>query len=416
MKTVKFPLVFLILSLFIIAGCTEDPDDPEEVNPKYLIETEKIGSTIYASVLTQFLSQNNELDVDAYINYNVELHKIIYKTYFEGDTIEASGVFAFPVSPDKSFPIISYQHGTIFTKAEAPTVYLKTGGYLTNQSEMNEAFAGILMASAGNIILIPDYIGFGESSEFFHPYMHVEYTNNAVLDMIRASKEFIAVEEPCKSNNKLFLLGYSQGGSATAGSLYAIENVAANSDIEVTAAAAGSGAYNLTKFREYVMNLTGPYERPSFILYIFESLSKYSQADTDYSLVFSEEFAETVPAMIDGTTTSSTIDNELGQYVGRIFNDNFEDDEIFNTSEEYASLRAAFELNSVEGWNIETPLNLYYGFKDSWVPSTQSSWFYASFPDSKKGSTVQSKSLGQLNHTQAYLPTIIDALDWFSNY
>lgn len=412
MKALKFTWVIIALSLLFFVSCSEDPDDPEvKIEPRYLVETETI-STIYTASLKQLLQTTGDANgIADQLNYDVELYSVVYKTYFEGDTIEASGVFACPVSSSKSFPMISYQHGTIFTKAEAPTVYLESQGYLTNQG--NEALAAIVMASAGNIVVMADYIGFGESEDFFHPYMNVEYTNNAVLDMIRASKEFIAVDAPCASNNKLFLLGYSQGGSATTGSLKAIETEAANSDIEVTAAVAGSGAYNLSEFRKYVMNLTSGYQKPSFILYIFESLKEYSPADIDYALIFEDEYAEMVPGMIDGSTNSYVIDNELGTYMGRIFNDNFEDDEIFNTSDDYAPLREAFDANSVEGWDIETPLKLFYSNGDIWVPASQSSVFYASFPSAKQGSTVKLNPLTGLDHVGAFYPTILGALEWF---
>ncbi|MBN1767813.1 MAG: prolyl oligopeptidase family serine peptidase [Prolixibacteraceae bacterium] len=412
MKALKFTWAIIALSLLFFVSCSEDPDDPEvKIEPRYLVETETI-STIYTASLKQLLQTTGDANgIADQLNYDVELYSVVYKTYFEGDTIEASGVFACPVSSGKSFPMISYQHGTIFTKAEAPTVYLESQGYMTNQS--NEALAAIVMASAGNIVVMADYIGFGESEEFFHPYMNVEYTNNAVLDMIRASKEFISVDAPCASNNKLFLLGYSQGGSATTGSLKAIETEAANSDIDVTAAVAGSGAYNLSEFRKYVMKPNSEYQKPSFILYIFESLKEYSPADIDYSLIFSEEYVEMVPGMIDGYTYSYVIDNELGTYMGRIFNDNFEDDETFNTSDDYAPLRVAFEANSVEGWDIETPLKLFYSNGDIWVPASQSSLFYASFPSTKQGSTVKLNPLTGLDHVGAFYPTILGALEWF---
>jgi hypothetical protein len=68
------------------------------------------------------------------------------------------------------FPILSYQHGTIFRKNEAPSVN-------TNNEFM------LYLASTGMVVVIADYVGYGSSSTHFHPYMHKEYTVNAVLDM-----------------------------------------------------------------------------------------------------------------------------------------------------------------------------------------------------------------------------------------
>src|SRR5690606_4091336 len=114
--------------------------------------------------------------------YDIQIYKVVYKTLFEGDSVLASGVIAIPVPLTKkeTFPLLSYQHGTIVKKNEAPSVN-------TNAEFMT------YVASAGMVVAIPDYIGFGASSSAFHPFMHKEYTVNAVLDMIRAAKELIKV-------------------------------------------------------------------------------------------------------------------------------------------------------------------------------------------------------------------------------
>lgn len=410
MKTFKFPLVIVLASLLLVFGCKEE-EDPEEFKPQYLVEAEKI-ITINKTSLETIVGAAGLTEFSAKLKYDVDVYKLTYKTEFEDDTIEVSGIVTYPSDADQSFDMISYQHGTIFTNASSPSVYMKKAGYLTNPE--NEAFAGIFMASIGNVVALADYIGFGESSTYLHPYMHKEYTNNAVLDMIRAAKEYAKQEEDCNINNDLFLLGFSQGGSATVSALSAIENNSQNSDIEVKATAAGSGAYDFLEFREFVINKEPRfYETPSFILYIIDSFKEYSNMDVEYSDIFSEPYDQNVVGLIDGNTYANEIEEQMSNYVGELFNDDFEDHEVFMTSETYAPVREAFVENSISAWDVQSPLNLYHGNDDQWVPATQSSLLYRDFSNTYQSSNVKLVPFSGLDHTGAFFPTIAASLEWF---
>src|SRR5688572_22752894 len=104
-------------------------------------------------------------------------------------TVKASGLLLVPLGTNEPAPLISVQHGTSFSKDEAPTASPYTGMEL--------------FASAGYIVLMPDYLGYGSSSEIFHPYYDKAYSALAVIDMITASKEFL-LREKIGFNDKLF--------------------------------------------------------------------------------------------------------------------------------------------------------------------------------------------------------------------
>jgi PBP1b-binding outer membrane lipoprotein LpoB len=415
MKTLKFPLVMILASLLLVFGCKEE-EESEEFKPQYFVDSEEFKPSVNMSAFALLLESTKYAEISSKLKHDVTIHKITYKTEFEGDTIEASGVVFCPDNSNSSFDMISYQHGTIFTNAEAPSVFLSDLNFESNYE--NEAVAGIVMASMGNVVAMADYIGFGESSDYFHPYMHKEYTNNAVLDMIRASKEFVKQEDACNINNNLFLLGFSQGGSATVSALSAIEKDIANSDISVKAAAAGSGAYDLMEFRSYIMNKKQSYYgKPSFILYIIDSFKKYSNMNVDYDDIFSDSYKDVVDGLIDGNTDITIIEQNLTTYVGELFNDDFEDDEFFMSSDNiYAPVREAFVENSVTAWDVQTPLNLYHGNDDQWVPAKQSSLLYSEFTTTYQSSNVSLKPFEDLDHTGAFFPTIAASLEWFDNY
>ena len=411
MKFLNYTIVIIVLSLFVLSSCKKDEGEGEIV-PKYLLDSELQTSAEGFSInnLKLLLSQNGMSDFANKIKYDIVIHTINYKTLFKGDTIIASGVVATPVAIEKkeTFPVLSYQHGTIFKKDEAPSLNLN---FSVNNIEGLMAY----FASTGMVVVIADYIGFGYSNADYHPYLHNQYSTNAVLDMIRASKEFIKTEKPCEINNQLFLMGYSQGGSVTVGALSAIENNIANSDISVSAAVAGGGAYDLTELRDWIMNQQN-YEQPSFIAYILESYSRYTDVGTDFdfSLVFSDDLPVDVKGLVDGINSQSSINSSFGTtYNGELFNPNFINDDVFATDSDYESMRTAFEENKIAAWPINSNLRIYHGNDDIWVPVDQSSQLFKDFQNQGAGSKVSLKLLIGMDHSQAAVATLTESISWF---
>ena len=245
MKTKYFLVILVVLSIGLMQGCKKDE---EQIVPVYLVNSSQYTSANHLYTVDDikgYIEQNGQSNVVSLATHDIKLYKLKYKTALEGDTITASGLLAVPVPADKkeAFPLMSFQHEVITAYADAPS---------TNPEGDLTAMA-TYMASTGMIVMIPDYIGFGSTTDEFHPFMNKQYSAGAVVDFIKAVKEFIAIEKPCKTNGKLFLSGYSEGGSVTLAALDAIENDAANIDLTVTAATCGAGIYDLNKFRSWMI-------------------------------------------------------------------------------------------------------------------------------------------------------------------
>src|SRR5690606_25925463 len=101
-----------------------------------------------------------------------------------------------------------------------------------------------LFASAGYATFIPDYLGYGASTQILHPYYNERYSAMAVIDMIKAGKIFCKNED-IPVSDKLFLAGYSEGGYVTLAAQKEIESNPAH-NLKITAVAAGAGGYDLT--------------------------------------------------------------------------------------------------------------------------------------------------------------------------
>jgi pimeloyl-ACP methyl ester carboxylesterase len=158
----------------------------------------------------------------------------------------ASGLVLFPNNED-SLTILSLQHGTILTQEEAPSSYLPVGN-------MEAYLAGTLGASMekGYLVVMPDYLGFGESDIMLHPYQHQASLASASLDMLRAAKEF-ATKQELPLRKGIYLAGYSEGGYASMALHQEIETTAAE-EFTVLANYPGAGAYDMVSTAQWVVS------------------------------------------------------------------------------------------------------------------------------------------------------------------
>jgi alpha/beta superfamily hydrolase len=405
MKTRRLSLIATIFfAVLLFASC--DPDEPEViVARKHYVKSELLVTYpiegVKTALNTMMLSQLN-----TQVKYGVKLYKVTYKTYFEGDSIVASGTIAVPETSDSkaSFPLLSFQHGTITTKADAPSI-----GFNTNVSNQLMNY----VASMGFIVAMPDYIGFGATQSKFHPFMVKQATNSAVIDFIRASKEFIGIDKPVSTNGKLFLAGYSQGATATMGALHAIETQLANADIKVTAAAAGGGAYDLNAFRNTIVK-SNRYDQPNFVAYVLESFKKYEGLSIDYSEVYNPIYAPKIPGIVDGIKTGVEINAELSLVVEVLYTENFRMN--FDADSKFTTMKTIMEKNSVRGWKSAVPINLYHGEKDEWIRSTQTTALVTELQAqgaSKVNYTTLKNDAIPMDHTNAAPFMVINSILWF---
>lgn len=138
----------------------------------------------------------------------VKLYRVIYKTVIpekNNQTTEASGLIAVPDVnlSGKTFPLLSWQHGTVYTRKEVPS-----------QPENSMETRLILANLGGNgyVVIGADYIGMGSSSES-NSYMVRDSSIRACADMLEASKAVLA--DLGVRTDKLFLSGWSQGAYNT---------------------------------------------------------------------------------------------------------------------------------------------------------------------------------------------------------
>lgn len=184
-------------------------DASHTVKYKYIGSFDEQKSTrILSTELSEFLTYSTQKETDfrgqfQKPKFKIKLYRVIYRSVvpeFGNMPIYASGLVAVPDNGLDSMPIISYQHGTVFSKTEVP-------------SHPDESMEIKLMlaqyAAQGYIVIGADYFGMG-LSDLPNAYLVRSSTEQACVDMLLAAVDVLKALKI--KQGPLFLHGWSQGG------------------------------------------------------------------------------------------------------------------------------------------------------------------------------------------------------------
>lgn len=397
-------LIIVIVSLSLEQGCKKDSTN-QEPDVKTLVSYQKILIYPAATIKQQLgVLQGFYPEVAPIANnstYGVDVYKITYNTLYKGETVLASGLVCLPQTQD-SVPIISFQNGTNTLKSDCPTEN-PTSYYFTLME---------YMAGNGYIITFPDYIGFGASAEYLHPYYERETTDMAVIDMIKACHELLAEKDiQARFNGDHYLMGYSQGGWAT---LSALNNIETNfkSTIPVKATSCGAGAYDMMAMSNYVL-AQQVFPGPLYLPYFIYSQQVFGAHNDPLSKFFNEPYASRIPELFNGMYSNTQVDDQLNDTISVLLKSNMISG--FSNGADFAQLRSLLVKNSVTAWVPASKINFYHGTADLNVPPEQSLLMYNSFVNLGVGQDkIQLISLPGTDHESSLLPWGLKTINWFN--
>ena len=349
MKTLKF-----LALLLLITNCSKSDEtngSTPYVDNKYLISSELLRShsaTGLALVAGAFISLSDLSDPLK----NIEAYKIKYKTTdVDGSEIVASGVVFVPQG-DAEMPIVSYQHGTISNNDNAPSNVESLGN---DEYTIMAAFS-----SFGFVVSMPDYIGYGASVASEHPYEHGNSLGSTSYDMLKATKEFLTNEE-VKANNKLFLLGYSEGGYATLALQKYLED---KGDLSITHSLPSAGAYNKTEFSKNILNQNIELPHMANYLWVLYTYNRiYENLRRPWSDYVLAPYAEVLININFKEITQISLD-EFETNPQKLFTSDF----LKNLNDETdKAFLSALSDNDLLDWTPIAPITFYHGTEDQFV-------------------------------------------------
>ncbi|RZM20950.1 MAG: hypothetical protein EOO88_34695 [Pedobacter sp.] len=392
-------LFLLFVSLSISCKKKQPVDaDPPEGTESNLVSAEVTGS--YNSNQLRLLALAAEYDAAVpFIKYDVSFIKINYKTTYKGNEIVASGMLVVPKNMPTAPSMISAQHGTTFLAAAAPS----------NVPQF-AAFTGYeLLSSAGFITAIPDFIGYGASKNVIHPYYDEYHSAIAVRDMLTAVTAYLKKEKTAFTE-RLFMIGYSEGGYVTIAAQKTIET-SPIPGLSLKAVAAGAGGYDVTSIVSAIID-NGTYSDPAYVAFILNSYNityGWNRPLTDF---FREPYAGRIPVLLDGTNHASAISDQLIADPTALLNPVFYAN-MQNSNGELA-LKAAFATNSLLDFVPATATRLYHGTADETVFFQNSQLTF----DKYKASGASKLELVPVpggTHESTVLPMMLNALPWFQS-
>jgi pimeloyl-ACP methyl ester carboxylesterase len=338
---------------------------------------------------------------------DVSCYKLTYKTpHASGALINASGLVCLPATRSGGRPVLSYQHGTIFQDVDAPSSF----------STSAEGLLGAVFAAIGYIVVMPDYIGYGDSTALLHPFVHAATLASATVDMNRAARVFF--KQPGiggVTNGQLFLAGYSEGGYATLATQRLMEQ-SLKTEFPITASEPGAGPYDLSSTTQTILGLA-TLPQPAFAGFFLVAYDSLYNQPSQLAYYFSSTYASVDATLFDGRFTRGQIASALGGsnvLTSTLFNPAFIAS-FLGTGE--TALKAHIAENNIYNWAHAVPTRLFQGQNDDIVPYANTTTAKAAMNSNGSTSvTVVNCNAGALptTHENCIPPFAIDVVIYFN--
>jgi pimeloyl-ACP methyl ester carboxylesterase len=387
----------LSLLLLFFACQDETPAGPEEIQyfgRGHVFNSESIAT--YTSDQIIQLSLIIGVQPEFNLIYDVQYLRLVYESVdSDGNPIQVSGALVIPVTDD-STPLLSINHGTVTRRDEVAS----EGPFASV-----EAVAGLWTASLGYITCIPDYEGFGISTQM-HPYVHANSLSLSIIDLLRAAKTYLQSIEKTPTDQS-YLSGYSEGGYATLAAQKEIEENYSD-EFTITAVAPMAGPYDLVQTTEHIFTQNS-YKSPAYIAFFltaYNSIYGWNRLN-DF---FNSPYASQMTDLFDGSNTFSEINNQLPTTLQLLVKSEF----ISNLSAgNEPEIAAAITENTLLDWSPQAPIRFFHGDADETVPYFNATNAVDSLQNNGANS-VELVTIAGGNHETSGLPAVTGMIAWFN--
>lgn len=391
-RSIRPLLAALAIAVLLTAGCgssgSSDGGRVVNVDPAALWKSVSSSVQEPARALLgwewgTFVNSFGPLLLD--VRYTLDMQKVTYQsTGADGKQHSMTGLLILPKSilGDKpAVPILMYQHGTEAYRSFAPSRYLDNQGRPKDYPEVMVAAA---IAATGYAVALVDYEGLGDNLST-QPLVVGDALARQVIDLLRASRDIITgTGSPCRWNNQLFLMGYSEGGYVT---MTATRELQRAGEFTVTAAAPLSGPHDLSGSMRGIMLSDSTFKAPYFAPLLLAGYNYAYGAQTNF---FSPAYAllppynTSMPPLVDGTSQSDMISEAMGMTFSpvklvtpkSVMTQQFIDQLADDNSQVVTFLR---QNDSYRGWVPSVPIRMIHHRNDELVPYANSQTAFDAF-------------------------------------
>lgn len=339
------------------------------------------GKHIARLAIRQLVNESKMGKMDDYYSYDLRLFTIEYVTVdARNNPVPASGVVVIPKkrSTGQATPLLSYQHGTMVHKEEAPSV--------SRGAELGLAVT--FAAAEGYITSIPDHLGLGSAvltrPNVIHPYCQWKSNAQADGDMLTSIATMLKdplflekVKDIPEWNKSVLLTGYSEGGYLTLGLHRELEENAVKYKAvsSVRASAPMDGPYSILSQMVGTLIKDEPYEEPFFAPYMLITLNNTYGIYKEPKDYLANPYDKTLPGMFDGLHTSKQINSIMPDRIFKILAAGVLE-ELRPPQDRQRPLNTRLAENDLAApkvnYNIKAPIAFIHGIEDELVPQGNS--------------------------------------------
>ena len=332
--------------------------------------------------------------------FTVKLYRVLYPSVVPEQNnrlTSASGLLAVPEGGRETMAVVSYQHGTVFSKTAIPS----------NPEESMETRLMIAQfAGQGYAVVAADYFGKGTSSDP-DSYLVKASAQQACLDMLVASR---AVTEDLKLHQgPLFLSGWSEGGWTTMVFLNKLESLG----IAVKGAAIASAPTDLFATINRWLHASEDGDAVYLPALLALQINAYQEYYGVGGLVQSAIKPQYQAAAHDLYVNKLTWDEaapKLPKHAIELLRDDFAAASSVGKGPYWDIL----QTNQAYRWRANTPLHTYYGDADEVIPS-----FIAALPVGYQkvmdGAETTGIEIPGANHRGTFVSAIAAQKEWFDS-
>lgn len=329
----------------------------------------------------------------------VRLYRITYNSVIPemgNKPTVTSGLLAVPDTNDKSFPTVSYQHGTVYGKQQVPS--------FAEQSPETQLMIA-QFAGQGYMLIGADYFGLGISTEP-EGYMVKGSHQQATYDLVVASRAVLA--DMKLSSDKLFLAGWSQGGFVTMAMLEKLEMVGLKVDAAATASAPLDVYALMEGFLVYPRKFDAVWLNSIMILSSFAYENYYGIPGLAHSLLTDEYYDIAKKAYDRQPFNPADITTDLHKLIRP---------EYFDTHYFANSAFGKLIANAQSyRWVIKSPVRNYYGETDEAITTGVGRMAMTYAQSMGSGNTnVEAVSTGKTTHRGTFATAVPQWKIWFDS-
>lgn len=402
-----FVRLFAALALAASFAATSVPAGAQDVTPVQVTSgvTYQLIGRWDADKLNQILKTDTSKFFGVDVRYTpaknaVKLYRVIYNSVIpeQGNRpTVASGLLAIPDIAGSSFPMVSYQHGTVYGKQEVPS--------FPEQSPETQLMIA-QFAGQGYVVIGADYFGMGTSTEK-EGYMVTGSHQQATFDMLMASRAVLTQMKI--ASPRLFLGGWSQGGFVTMAFLEKLESAG----VPVTAAATASAPVDvfvaLSGFLDFPRKNDADWVPTLFILSSFSFENYYGIPGLAHSILNDAYYDVSRKAYEKQPFDIAQIPTDLHKLVRPEY---FQPQYFANS----AFGRLVAEHAHAYRWVIKSPVRNYFGESDEAISTGlgQLAMTYQRAIGSGNPQ-VEAISTGKTSHRGTYATSVPQWKVWFDS-